>query len=158
MTKTIGALFLAFSAHSVAAAEISESDAGTYYSKGRDGTPRYFVLAMLDGKWVWKDKDPGGPISKIQCLSGCEYKATSEAENQTLIPSVQRQFQDLACIKNTSFAFCRLSQKQLPPCGPGVSGPCLIKPPPKPSRPMYLMFALFGGKPALIPLWRADPQ
>jgi hypothetical protein len=158
MTKIMGMLLLAFSALSVGAAEISESDVGTYYSKLSDGTQRYFVLSMVDGKWLWKDKEPSGPISKIQCSSDCEYQGTSEAENQTLIPATQRQFQDMACIKNTNFAFCRLSQKQLPPCGPGVSGPCLIKPPPKPSRPMYLMFALFGGKPALIPLWRADPQ
>jgi hypothetical protein len=158
MTKITGALFLAFSALSVAAAEISESDVGTYYSKGSDGTPKYYVLAMLEGKWVWKDKDPGGPISKISCLSGCEYRATSEAENQALIPITQRQFQDMACIKNISFVFCRLSQKQLPICGPAAPSPCLIKPPAKPSKPMYLMFALFAGKPALIPLWREDPQ
>jgi len=143
---------------SAVAADISESDTGTYFSKGRDGTARYFVLEMVGGKWVWKDKDPAGPIAKVACLSDCEYRVTTDAENQKLFPTEQRQFQDMACIKNISFAFCRLSQKQLPPCGPSAPTPCLVRQAPTAAKPSYVMFALFAGKPALIPIWRVEPQ
>jgi hypothetical protein len=158
MTRVALAFLVGFSALSVRAAEISESDIGTYYSKLDDGTLRHFVLAKEDGKWAWKDKDTGGAVAKVPCLSGCEYRATTAAENERLFPAQYRQFQDIACIRNANFAFCRLTSKQLPLCSSSSASPCLVKPPPNPERASYLMFALFAARPALIPLWRVEQQ
>jgi len=162
MSRPLVALLLLMAGLSARAAEISDVDVGIYFFKGRDGTPgNHFALTKENGKWVLKDQESGGPVAKVHCLSDCEYRATTEAENEKLFPAAYRRMQDMACLKNVSFAFCRMSEKQLPVCGKEpvpVGGMCRLSTDLKGSKPTYLMFPLFAPKPAPISTWRADAE
>jgi hypothetical protein len=162
MNRSLVALLLLLASFSVRAGEISDSDMGIYFFKGRDGAPNnHFALTKEDGKWVLKDKESGGPVAKLQCLSGCEYRATTEGENEKLFPASYRQMQDMACLKNVSFAFCRMSAKKLPVCGkdPVPAGAmCRLGAESPAAKPSYLMIPLFATKAAPISIWRLDAQ
>ena len=111
---TLTLLLLGTSA--VMAAEITESDTGTFVllDKDKKATDQFYRLSKADGKWVMEGKEPHGTWKNISCDSGCEYTATPQADLETYFPEDWREHAEIACIQNAAQAFCRYSPKDDP--------------------------------------------
>lgn len=124
------------------AGEISDFDIATYSLTGKDGQPGRMQMRVSrpNGKWVMEGKnEPAAPWKNISCDTGCEYKASTNAEQEAYLASfpgdMPRQF-DIACIQNMANAFCRLTKKD------------------DASRGGYALIALVTGKPIPMSLQR----
>jgi hypothetical protein len=112
ITLAILAPFFAF------AGEISDFDIATYSLTGKDGQPSgmQMRLSRPNGKWVMegKEKESTAPWKNIGCDAGCEYRVSSNSEQETYLSSfpgdMPKQF-DISCIQNIANAFCRLTMK-----------------------------------------------
>lgn len=140
MKSLIGFLMLTHVSFVMAASDISESDVGEYFTPSQDRASVYYRLSSPNGNLVLQDKVPGGPISKIYCLSGCEYKKATTTEIEGFFPKHLRQGMDLACIKNSAWAFCRANPRT------------------SPNTNMYALIALFANPPAFLPLMRVPNE
>jgi hypothetical protein len=123
-----------------AAPEISELDVGEYYTPRNNAEPLYYNLSIQNGEFKLKDKLPGGIISKIYCLSSCEYKAATKEQINIFFPKEMSIGMDIACIKNVTWAFCRAN----PATAPNVN--------------MYALIALFASPTKLIPIMRVKSE
>lgn len=102
------------SVSAIAAEPLNNSDAGTYVvlDQGRNPTEMFYRLAQKDSKWIMDGKKPGGSWANISCDTGCEYRASTEAEVQAYFPPDWRANTDISCIQNIAQAFCRYSVKE----------------------------------------------
>lgn len=128
---------------SVFAGEISDFDIATYSLTGKDGQPSgmQMRLSRIDGKWVMegKGKEPTDSWKNIICDSGCEYRVSTNLEQEAYLSSfpgdMPKQF-NIACIQNMASAFCRLTKKN------------------DASKGSYALIALVTGKPVPMSLQR----
>ncbi|ABF11535.1 hypothetical protein Rmet_4673 (plasmid) [Cupriavidus metallidurans CH34] len=106
-------LLLTFTAlHPLAwAAELSESDAGTYEWLKEDRTPMgvLYRFSRSGNKWVAFGKLPGKDWKAVSCDPGCEYRNSTAKEIQTYFPPSFREHNELACIQNMAQVFCRFT-------------------------------------------------
>nr|WP_315594464.1 hypothetical protein [uncultured Cupriavidus sp.] len=104
-------LLLAFTTlHSFAwAAELSDSDAGTYEMLKADRTPTGFLykFSRSGNKWIAFAKSPGKEWKNMSCDPGCEYRNSTAKDIQTFFPPSFREENELACIQNIAQVFCR---------------------------------------------------
>lgn len=137
ITLAVFAPFFAF------AGEISVIDIATYSLTGKDGQPSgmQMRLSRPNGKWVMegKEKESTAPWKNLSCDTGCEYRASTNSEQEAYLASfpgdMPRLF-DIACIQNTASAFCRLTKKNDASTGG------------------YTLIALVTGKPVPMSLQR----
>jgi hypothetical protein len=137
ITLAILAPFFAF------AGEISDFDIATYSLTGKDGQPSgmQMRLSRPNGKWVMegKEKESTAPWKNISCDKGCEYRVSTNSEQETYLTSfpgdMPKQF-DISCIQNMANAFCRLTKKN------------------DTSKGGYALIALVTGKPIPMSLQR----
>lgn len=143
MSKLLPVLLILLSPLSVFAGEISDSDIGTYSLTGRDGQPSGMQMRLSRSKGMWvmegKSDEPMAPWKNISCDAGCEYRASTNSEQEAYLSSfpgdMPKQF-DIACIQNMVNAFCRLTKKN------------------DPSKGGYALIALVTGKPVPMSLQR----
>ena len=102
----VGLVFFSISAN---ATGLSDQDAGTFVvlNQQRAPTDMFYRLSKVKGKWVMEGKKAGAGWSNISCDSGCEYRASSESEVQSLFPPDWRANVKISCIQNVAQAFCR---------------------------------------------------
>ena len=111
ITLALLAPFFAF------AGEISDFDIATYSLTGKNGQPSgmQMRLSRPNGKWVMEEKEEStAPWRNISCDTACEYRASTNSEQEAYLSSfpgdMQKQF-DISCIQNMANAFCRLTKK-----------------------------------------------
>lgn len=97
-------------------------------------------LSRSEGKWIMEGKNgTAAPWKNISCETGCGYRASTSAEQETYLTSfpgeMSKQF-DIACIQNMASAFCRLTKKD------------------DASKTHYAFVALVMGKPIPMSLQR----
>lgn len=143
MSKLLLIAVVFFAPISSLAGEISDFDIAAYSLTGKDGQPsgRQMRLSKTNGKWIMegKEKEPMAPWKNISCDTGCEYRASTNTEQETYLASfpsdMLKQF-DISCIQNIPNAFCRLTKKD------------------DPSRGGYTLIALVTGKPVPMSMQR----
>ncbi|MFG6414384.1 hypothetical protein ACG02S_10805 [Roseateles sp. DC23W] len=118
------------------AVELTAADGGTFAVLDRQQAPTqiYYPLSLKDGKWLMEGKQAGAPWTDLSCETGCEYRASTDAEVQAHVPSAWRERADFTCIRNVAQAFCRYSAK-------GNTA----------AAPNYVVIALVTGQP--VPLF-----
>jgi TonB family protein len=137
ITLAFLAPFMAF------AGEISDIDIATYSLTGKDGQPigMQMRLSRSNGKWVMegKKKEPAAPWKNLSCDTGCEYRTSTNLEQEAYLKSfpgdMSSQF-EIACIQNMASAFCRITKKN------------------DATKGGYALIALVTGKPVPISLQR----
>jgi|GEM_PF-3158272 len=125
------ALAFLFPHHSIAA-ELSNTDTGTYEWLGPKGEPTgvlYKLGRSSDGKWLAEGFIPGQGWKNVSCDFGCEYRNSTPNEIEKYFPANWVANADIACIQNIAQAFCRYSRKT----EPNSSG--------------YVIITLVSGKP-----------
>ncbi len=142
MSKLLLIAVVFFAPLSSLAEEISDFDIATYSLTGKDGQPSgmQMRLSRTNGNWVMEGKkEPMAPWKNISCDTGCEYRASTNTEQEVYLASfpsdMQKQF-DISCIQNMANAFCRLTKKD----DPSIGG--------------YALIALVTGKPVPMSLQR----
>lgn len=143
MPKLLFVAFVFLAPFFAFAGEISDFDIATYSLTGKDGQPSgmQMRLTKTNGKWVMEGKEKGtlAPWKNISCDTGCEYRASTNAELKTYLLSFPGDMQtrfDISCIQNMANAFCRLTKKD------------------DPSKGGYSLIALVTGKPMPMSLQR----
>ncbi|HEY0957572.1 MAG TPA: hypothetical protein VGE36_22665 [Roseateles sp.] len=128
------AALLAFSL-TASAVELTATDGGTFAVLDRQQVPTqmYYRLSLKDGRWLMEGKQPGAPWTDLSCETGCEYRASTDAEVQAHVPAAWRERADFACIRNVAQAFCRYS----------AMGNIA-------AAPSYVVIALVTGQPVLL--------
>ncbi len=124
------------------AAELSDSDAGTYEVLKEDRTPSgvFYRFTRSSNKWVVYGKLPGKDWKDVSCDPGCDYRNSTKREIQAYFPPDWRESNEIACIQNIAHAFCRFS----PVNAPGKRG--------------YIFIALVTGKPVPVMIQRLDER
>lgn len=125
------------------AGEISDFDIATYSLNGKDGRPSGMEmrLSKSNGKWVMEGKkeEPNAPWKNISCDTGCEYRVSTNAEEEEYLASFPGDMLsrfEISCIQNIAGAFCRLTKKN------------------DSSKGGYALIALVTGKPIPMSLQR----
>ncbi|MGO4303683.1 hypothetical protein [Cupriavidus sp. RAF12] len=98
------------------AAELSESDAGTYELLREDRTPSgvFFRFTRSGGKWVAFGKTPGKDWENVSCDPGCLYRNSTEKDIRAFFPPSWRESNEIACIQNIAQVFCRFAPSKTP--------------------------------------------
>jgi hypothetical protein len=125
------------------AGEISDFDVATYSLIGKNGQPSEMQirLSISNGKWIMegKEKEISAQWKNISCDTGCEYRTSTNAEQEVYLASFPEDISsrfDIACIQNIASAFCRYTKKN------------------DASKGGYALIALVTGKPVPISLQR----
>ena len=121
--------------------EISDLDAAIYELVRPSGQPTGMQVRLMhaDGSWTVQGKEGEASWKSIGCDNQCDYRASTRAERRKFLstfPTEIRKHFKIACIQNSTSAFCRLSRKD------------------DPSRGGYALIALVTGRPVPLSLRR----
>ena len=121
------------------ATDISQKDAGVYEVFSQKPNKVRYKLVMKDGEPALEDEGGSGLLSKIHCLSDCEFRKSNKEEIERFFSQkIDHENLITACIHNPVVAFCRRSPKT------------------NPNSQLYFLFAIFTPNPAFFPIVRAD--
>lgn len=143
MSKSLYIVFALLIPLLALAGEISDFDIATYSLTGKDGRPSGMEMRLSKSNGIWvmqgKEKEAKAPWKNISCDTGCEYRASTNVEQEKYLASfpgdMSNRF-DISCIQNIAGAFCRLTNKN------------------DASKGGYALIALVTGKPIPMSLQR----